>query len=93
MQALDGTRVNISSVGLGTAWEALRRAIQYMDERSQFKTKLKDFQHLRFKIAEETTKLASSRLMLRQAAQMIDNGYQLRSAHLAMAKLHVAEST
>jgi alkylation response protein AidB-like acyl-CoA dehydrogenase len=63
-----------------------------MNERSQFGKLLKDMDYLRFKVAEAATLLNTSRLVLRQAAHMLDVNHHDKTAHAAMAKLHATDS-
>jgi alkylation response protein AidB-like acyl-CoA dehydrogenase len=92
LSGLDGGRVNVSSCAIGTAWSALEKALNYMNERSQFGKLLKDMDYLRFKVAEAATLLNTSRLVLRQAAHMLDVNHHDKTAHAAMAKLHATDS-
>jgi alkylation response protein AidB-like acyl-CoA dehydrogenase len=72
MKGLDGGRINIGSCSLGGAQHAFDRTKQYMTERKQFGKLLKEQQYLQFKLADMATSLTSSRLMLRNAARMLD---------------------
>jgi len=87
MQALDGGRINISSCALGGAWFALAQAQKYMQERMQFGKRLVDHQYLRFKMAEALTKLTGSRIMVRHAADMLDQHNPAKITMGSMAKL------
>jgi alkylation response protein AidB-like acyl-CoA dehydrogenase len=86
MMGLDGGRLNIGACSLGGAracWEAARA---YMLERRQFGQRLADFQALQFKLADMATELEAARLVLRRAAQSLDNGDPDATLHCAMAK-------
>ncbi len=72
MKALDGGRINIGSCSLGGALFAYEKAVEYMKTRKQFGKNLSQFQHLQFKIAEMYTLLNASRLMIRNAARLLD---------------------
>ncbi|VAW13723.1 Branched-chain acyl-CoA dehydrogenase [hydrothermal vent metagenome] len=86
MTALDGGRVNIAATALGTAQFAFEQARAYLGERRQFGHKLKDFQALRFRIADMATELAAARLMVWRAAVAIDTDAPDRTMLCAMAK-------
>jgi len=86
MAALDGGRVNIAATALGTARFALEQARTYLSERKQFGQKLKDFQALRFRIADMATELEAAQLMVWRAAVAIDTGAEDRTMLCAMAK-------
>lgn len=72
MKGLDGGRVNIGSCSLGGALFAYEKAVDYAKTRKQFGKTLSNFQHLQFQIAEMFTNLHASRLMIRNAARMLD---------------------
>ena len=72
MKGLDGGRINIGSCSLGGALFAYEKAVDYLKTRKQFGKTLSQFQHLQFQIAEMYTYLNASRLMIRNAARLID---------------------
>ena len=72
MKGLDGGRINIGSCSLGGALSAYEKAVEYIKTRKQFGKTLSQFQHLQFKVAEMYTYLTASRLMIRNAAKMLD---------------------
>ena len=86
MAALDGGRVNIAATALGTAQFAFEQARDYLGQRKQFGHKLKDFQALRFRIADMATELSAARLMVWRAAAAIDTDAAERTMLCAMAK-------
>ena len=88
MKGLDGGRINIGSCSLGGAALAIN-----IQDRKQFGKSLSEFQNNQFKLSEMTTKLVASRLMLRNAAQMIDNGSEHKTVHSAMAKYFSTENS
>lgn len=91
MKGLNGGRVNIASCSLGGAQGALEAAIEHASIRKQFGSPLTQFQDIQFKIAEMAIKLNSSRLMVRQAARMMDQNSPLAASFCAMAKVHATE--
>jgi len=92
LMALEGGRVNIASVSLGGAWFALERALDYMHSRTQFGSKLSDFQYLRFKMSEAFTQLTASRLLVRHSAKLLDEKNSEKIAISSMAKLFATDN-
>ena len=86
MKGLDGGRVNIASCSLGGAALAFDTAKAHLETRQQFGRPLKDFQALQFKLADMATDLEAARLMVRQAAQALDQGDPQATKLCAMAK-------
>ncbi|KAG0003991.1 Isobutyryl-CoA dehydrogenase, mitochondrial [Entomortierella chlamydospora] len=91
MKALNGTRVNIGSCSLGAAQASLETTLEYVKDRKQFGQPLSKFQNTQFKLADMATNLLSSRLMIRQAATMLDQNNPSVSTFSAMAKMHASE--
>ncbi|MBM7455762.1 hypothetical protein HNR62_001635 [Oceanisphaera litoralis] len=86
MKGLDGGRINIASCSLGTAQQALNKARQYLQERSQFGRKLAEFQALQFTLADMATELVAARQLVRLAACRLDAGHPDATTYCAMAK-------
>lgn len=86
MQALDGGRINIASCSLGAAQACLELATEYVSDRKQFKKPLIDFQNTQFKLSAMLSDLIASRLMVRQAAHLMDTKSPLSTTYSAMAK-------
>ena len=86
MAGLDGGRLNIASCSLGAAQFCLDRSVQYMGERRQFGCELKEFQALRFRIADMATDIEAARLLLHKAASRVDAGENDATKYAAMAK-------
>ncbi len=91
MNTLDGGRIGIAAQALGIGEAAFRYAKHYSNERVQFGKPLHALQAIQFKLADMSTKLAASRLLIWEASRRKDNGeeYSLQSAQ---AKLFAAES-
>jgi len=87
LKALEGGRVNVSSCGIGGAWFALEKTRDYMEGREQFGQKLKEFQYLRFKMAEALSELTTSRIVVRHAAKLLDDGNPDRGIIASISKL------
>jgi len=62
-------RLGVGAIALGIAQAALDHAIGYADEREQFRTKLREFDAIRFKLADMATGIAAARALLLDAAQ------------------------
>ena len=92
MMGLDGGRLNIAACSLGTAQSAYERAVNYVNEREQFGKKIQEFQALQFKLADMATDLEASRLMLRYAAQKVDENAPDKTKAAAMAKRFVTDA-
>ena len=86
MGGLDGGRINIASCSLGGAGLALDTAKAYLETRSQFGNPLKDFQGLQWRLADMATELDAARLMVRRAANALDNRDPQATKYCAMAK-------
>ncbi|MAE59292.1 MAG: acyl-CoA dehydrogenase [Halobacteriovorax sp.] len=91
MATLDGGRIGIASQALGIAEAAFRYARQYSSERIQFGKPLSSLQAIQFMLADMSTKIAASRLLIWEASRLKDLGepYSLESAQ---AKLFAAEA-
>jgi alkylation response protein AidB-like acyl-CoA dehydrogenase len=86
MAGLDGGRLNIASCSLGGAQFCLDRTVDYMKDRKQFGSALKDFQALRFRVADYATELEAARLMVRRAAKAVGEKEPRATTLAAMAK-------
>jgi len=91
MKALDGGRVNIASCSLGAAQECLNRATAYVKVRKQFGKELAQFQSIQFKLADMATELQAARLMVRNAAKLLDAEDPSATVNIAMAKLFACD--
>jgi len=91
MAGLDGGRINIASCSLGGAQRCLDLAIAYTQEREQFKKPISSFQNTQFKLADMATNLQASRLMVRQAAKLVDEGSPCKTEFAAAAKKYATD--
>ena len=91
MNTLDGGRIGIASQALGISQAAFDYAKKYSNERVQFGKPLHALQAIQFMLADMSTKIAASRLLIWEASRRKDNKeeYSLQSAQ---AKLFAAES-
>jgi alkylation response protein AidB-like acyl-CoA dehydrogenase len=91
MEVLDGGRISIAALGLGTALGAYETALRYSKEREQFGQPICQFQAVQFMLAEMATRIAAADILTFAAAEAADRG--ARFAHLASeAKLYAGEA-
>lgn len=86
MKGLNGGRVNIASCSLGGAHAALSDALEHTKVRKQFRHSLIENQSVQFKLADMATNLLASRLMVRNAATVLDKSPEDAPVYCAMAK-------
>lgn len=91
MNGYNAQRIGASAVALGIAQGAHDLALDYMGHRETFGQKLRDFQGLRWMMAEGETKLEAARLLIYRAAcnarQLANNVMlpQMKEASIAKA--------
>lgn len=90
MKVLDGGRISIAALSLGTAQGALDAAVKYSKEREQFGKPISSFQGIAFKIADMSTELEAAKLLTFKAAALKNAGKKVTDAG-AMAKLYASE--
>jgi hypothetical protein len=91
LQILDGGRISIAALGLGTAVGAFETALAYAKEREQFGRPIAAFQAIQFALAEMSTRIAASEILTYAAALEMDRGGDV-SRLAAEAKLHAGET-
>jgi butyryl-CoA dehydrogenase len=91
LDTLDGGRIGIASQALGIGEAAFRYAKKYSTERIQFGKPLSNLQAIQFMLADMSTKLHASRLMILHASQLKDEGEKY-SKESAQAKLFASEA-
>lgn len=91
MATLDGGRIGIAAQALGIAEAAFRYARRYSTERVQFGAPLSNLQAIQFMLADMSTKIDASRLLILDSSSKKDRkeNYTKRSAQ---AKLFAAEA-
>jgi len=72
MQVLDGGRISIAALGLGTAIGAFDTALAYAQERQQFGRAIAHFQAVGFTLAEMSTRIAAAEALTLAAALEMD---------------------
>ncbi len=88
---LDGGRISIAALGLGTAMGAYDTALAYAKERQQFGRRIADFQAIAFALAEMSTRIAASEILTLAAALEMDRGGPVTQLS-SQAKLHTGET-
>lgn len=91
MGTLDGGRIGIAAQALGIAEAAFRYAKKYSSERVQFGKPIAALQAIQFMIADMSTKIAASRLLIEQASYMKDKKVPY-SKESAQCKLFASEA-
>jgi alkylation response protein AidB-like acyl-CoA dehydrogenase len=92
MMGLDGGRVNIGACSLGGAQRCLDEAIGYAKDRSQFGTRLADFQNTQFQLADMATDLEAARALIYIAADKVTHNAPDKTRFAAMAKKLASEN-
>jgi len=90
LQILDGGRISIAALGLGTAIGAYETALAYAKEREQFGQAIAEFQAIQFHLAEMSTRIAAAEILTMAAALAMDNGQPV-SRLASEAKLMTGE--
>jgi len=91
LRILDGGRISIAALSVGTAQGAFDAALKYSKLRKQFGRPISEFQAIQFKLAEMATQIDAARLMTLRAASMKDQGQTRITRESAMAKLFSSE--
>ncbi len=92
LQILDGGRISIASLAVGTAQGAFEAAIQYAQVREQFGKPISQQQATQFKLSQMAMKIEAARLLTMKAAWLRDNGQPFSKA-ASMAKLFASETS
>jgi short-chain 2-methylacyl-CoA dehydrogenase len=87
MRILDGGRISVAAMGLGVAQGAYDLAASYACERHQFGKPIKEFQAIRFALADLATEIEAGRSLVYKAAWLKDQGREFARV-AAMAKLY-----
>ena len=92
MKILDGGRISIAALALGTARGAYKAALKYSKERQQFGQPINKFQAINFMLADMATEIEASELLIRRASEMKMEG-KVITKEGAMAKLFASETS
>jgi len=88
---LDGGRISIAALGLGTAVGAFETARDYAKEREQFGKPIAQFQAIQFYLAEMATRIAAAEALTFAACDAMDRGLPVTKLS-AEAKLAAGEA-
>jgi alkylation response protein AidB-like acyl-CoA dehydrogenase len=91
LAVLDGGRISIAALGLGTALGAYETARDYARERRQFDRPIAEFQAIRFTLAEMATRIAAAEALTLAAAREMDTTGKV-SLKASEAKLLTGET-
>lgn len=91
LATLDGGRIGIAAQALGIARGAFEYARKYATERVQFGGPISNLQAIQFKIADMSTKIEASKLLIYNASSLKDKNMPF-SKEAAQAKLFASES-
>ena len=91
LRILDGGRISIAALSVGTAQGAYESALRYSKQRKQFGRPISEFQAIQDKLANMATSIDAARLLTFRAADMKDRGDRV-TKESAMAKLFASES-
>ena len=90
MSSFGPERVGNAAMCLGVAQGAFDQAVAYSSERHQFGRPICEFQGIQWKIADMATQIHAARLMIREAARKLENGFP-RVMEATCAKLYANE--
>jgi short/branched chain acyl-CoA dehydrogenase len=90
LDCLDGGRIAIAALAVGTAQGAFEESLRYAGEREQFDRPIAEFQAIQFKLADMATNIELARNITYKAAAMRDAGMP-HTKEAAMAKLFSSE--
>lgn len=90
LKILDGGRISIAALSLGTAMGAYEAALAYAKERQQFGKPISQFQGIAFKLADMFTEIEAAKLLVYDAADRKDRGEKV-TLQSATAKYYASE--
>jgi alkylation response protein AidB-like acyl-CoA dehydrogenase len=90
MQVLDAGRIGIAALAVGLAQGAYEAALRYSQERKAFGRTISAFQAIRWKLADNATRIEAARLLTYRAAFLKDRGGRT-TMESSMAKLYASE--
>jgi alkylation response protein AidB-like acyl-CoA dehydrogenase len=92
LAALEGGRLGIAAQSVGIAAAALEHALRYAGEREQFGRPVKDFQGMRFKLADMARRVEASRALMHRAARAYEAGDDRSRLLSSAAKLEASSA-
>ena len=90
LRVLDGGRISIAALSVGTAQGAYEQALKYAKQRKQFGRFISEFQAIQEKLANMATSIEAARLLTYCAGSRKDMGRRV-TRESAMAKLFASE--
>ena len=90
LRILDGGRISIAALALGTAQGAYEAALKYSKQRKQFGRPISEFQAIQHKLADMATEIDAARFLTYRAAWLKDQNRRV-TRESAMAKLFASE--
>jgi alkylation response protein AidB-like acyl-CoA dehydrogenase len=90
LRILDGGRISIAALSVGTAQGAYE-ALKYSKQRKQFGRPISEFQAIQQKLADMATEIDAARLLTYRAGWMKDHGQRV-TKESSMAKLFASET-
>ena len=90
LRVLDGGRISIAALSVGTAQGAYDAALAYSKQRKQFGRPISEFQSIQNKLADMATSIDAARLLTYRSAYMKDQGRRV-TKESSMAKLFSSE--
>ncbi|MGC9972057.1 MAG: acyl-CoA dehydrogenase family protein [Bryobacteraceae bacterium] len=91
LKILDGGRISIAALSVGTAQGAYDVAFQYSRQRRQFGRHISEFQAIQFKLADMAASIDAARLLTLRAGYLRDQGRRV-TKESAIAKLFASET-
>jgi alkylation response protein AidB-like acyl-CoA dehydrogenase len=91
LKVLDGGRISIAALSVGTAQGAYEIALRYSQHRRQFGRPISEFQAIQFKLADMAAEIDAARLLTWRAGWMKDRGRRV-TRESAIAKLYASEA-
>ncbi len=91
LSTIDGGRIGIGAQAVGIAEAAFRYAREYSKQRIQFGKPISELQAVQFMLADMSTQIAASRLLVMHASHLKDNDRPY-TKEAAQAKLFASES-
>jgi alkylation response protein AidB-like acyl-CoA dehydrogenase len=90
LRILDGGRISIAALSVGTAQGAYEAALKYAKQRIQFGRPISEFQAIQHKLADMATQIDAARLLTYRAAHLKNENKRV-TKESAMAKLFASE--
>lgn len=90
LRILDGGRISIAALSIGTAQGAYDAALRYSKQRKQFGRPISEFQAIQHKLVDMATDIEAARLLTYRAGWLKDKGLRI-TKESAMAKLFASE--